>query len=610
MTAAAAAAAACLALLALVPEPSLAAFFSHDLLAQRAGVEVRASSAESARLFKAACAAAAVAWAAAVPALRLLCRGTTPQPAAAAARRPGLGDASARRGWIALLLCAAAAGLAQRTELLAHSLWFDEIAAFLDYSQWGVGASMGTYFSLANHPLHSMLVAAAIASTDTVSELTLRLPALACGLLAIPASAWLAWECAQQHPGGRSVRTHAGGTPAPLAPPALACIAAIAMLLMPLAVLESTESRGYSGMILCATLAGALWVRASRHTAEGAPAWWLGFAGACAIGCWMHPTFTALPVAYGMAALAMAAWPTAPSDRRTGGCALVALGLAAATAAALMSPLLPDALRVARELKASDGDEPSSIGIEGVLMAMQACGAWVPWAAGAGALLVVPGLARAWRAGHATRVAAFVPLVAAALLAAGTAIAGSWAYARFGLFTVPATCLAVALGVDTWLSQSRRAAALVAAATVGVAWTASTAMLGPRQQIREAVQWVAAHCDADDTVAAAGLHDNVAAMYAALISGDAAGTETIRSAGAGGSGLAAMQPAPDWLIVLYPALFERSGGAAAAATLGFTEVRRLPGWIDRGQGEVRVLSRLPQGRPAGSDPAQRSQNDG
>ena len=585
------------ALFAIVPDATIAAFFSHDLLAQRAGVDVRASCAESARLFRAACAAAAVAWITAIPVLRLIAgrarrarvldggRKAGRARRATAAPAPAAVNAGARRGdlswWIAALACAATAGLAQRADLLAHSLWFDEIAAFLDYSQWGVGASMGTYFSLANHPLHSMAVAAAINMTGTVSELIVRLPSLVAGLLAVPACAWLAWESARLL--GRADATR------------VAMLAAIAALLMPLAILASTESRGYAMMVLFAAIASAAQLRAMRGTAEGQPAWWLAYSGACALGCWTHPTFVALPLAHG----AVAAVTVLRGGVRNSMHALAniaALCLAAITTMAFTIPLLPDVLRVIGEFKAADGDEPTAVGIEGVLLTLQACGAWVPWAAGAGAMIVVPGAARAWRSGGAMRMAVWMPMLAAALLAIGSLLAGSWIYARFALFTVPATAVAAALGVQLWLDQPRRALAVGIPLTVALVWSASILTLGPRQPIREAVEWVAQSRTQGQVVASAGLADNVTVMYATVLDGDSASTDSIRSAGFGGTQLGELTPPPDYLIVLYPALFDRAGGAAQAKQLGLSQVRSFAGWIDQGQGEVRVYAR-PQPTP-------------
>jgi hypothetical protein len=616
MTIAAAAVGMLFVLMALVPDGTLAAFFSHDLLAQRAGVEVRASSTESARLFRAACAAAAVAWITAIPVLRLIANRAGPRPpASASTARAAAATGSGRterapscvrpgdlRWWVAALACAAAAGLAQRADILAQGLWFDEIAAFLDYSQWGVGASMGTYFSLANHPFHSMAVAAALNATGTVSEVVLRAPSLLAGLLSVPACAWLAWESAsgsdcRANPSAaaapdRRASPRAAGTPvaAPAAAGRLALLAAVAMMLMPLAILASTESRGYAMMILFAAIAGATQIRAMRQTSAGRPAWWLAYSGACALGCWTHPTFVALPLTHGLVA-SCTIMRRGRSASMPWFANIAALFLAALTTMALTSPLLPDVLRVIREFTASDGDEPTAIGVEGVLLVLQTCGAWVPWAAGIGAMLVVPGAARAWSAGGAMRMAVWLPALAAALLAVGSLLAGSWIYARFALFTVPATAIAAAIGVQVWLDQPRRTLALGVPLAVAAAWSASILTLGPRQPIRDAVEWIAQRRTEGQVVASAGLADNVTAMYATLLDGDAASPESIRSAGFGGTTLGALSPTPDYLIVLYPALFERAGGAAQAKALGLSPVRGFPGWIDQGQGEVRVYAR-------------------
>ena len=613
MTIAAAAVAVAFVLMALVPDATLAAFFSHDLLAQRAGVDVRASSAESARLFRAACAAAAVAWITAIPVLRLIAgraggvdrsgrtglsdrrddagrartAATTAETASAGCTPVPARDSL--RWWIAALACAAAAGLAQRADILAQSLWFDEIASFLDYSQWGVGASMGTYFSLANHPLHSMAVAAALNATGTVSELVLRAPSLLAGLLAVPACAWFAWESAC----GSDCRTNPIAAATPAATPSAACIAtlaAIAMLLMPLAILASTESRGYAMMILFAAIAGAAQLRALRQTDAGQPVWWLAYSGACALGCWTHPTFVALPLTHGAVA-ACTILRRGPRTSMPSIANLAALLLAAITTMALTIPLLPDVMRVIQEFTASDGDEPTAIGVEGVLLVLQTCGAWVPWAAGIGAMLVVPGAARAWTAGGAMRMAVWLPALAAALLAIGSLVAGSWIYARFALFTVPATAVAAALGVQLWLEQPRRVLAAGIPLTVALLWSASVLTLGPRQPIRDAVEWVAQRRTEGQLVASAGLADNVTAMYATVLDGDRASPDSIRSAGSGGSQLGGLTPSPDYLIVLYPSLFERAGGAAQAKELGLVPATTFPGWIDQGQGEVRVYAR-------------------
>ena len=189
------------------------------------------------------------------------------------------------------------------------------------------------------------------------------------------------------------------------------------------------------------------------------------------------------------------------------------------------------------------------------------------------------------------RMAVWLPALAAALLAIGSLLAGSWIYARFALFTVPATAVAAAIGAQLWFSQPTRALAFGVPLATALAWSASVLTLGPRQPIRDAVEWVAQRRTEGQVVASAGLADNVTAMYATVLDGRAASPNSIRSAGFGGTDLRTLVPTPDFLIVLYPAVFERSGGAAHAKELGLDPVRSFPGWIDQGQGEVRVYAR-------------------
>ncbi|MFM8643445.1 MAG: hypothetical protein ACKOEP_11565, partial [Phycisphaerales bacterium] len=51
------------------------------------------------------------------------------------------------------------AAVAARAAFLSDGLWYDEIAAFLGYSLNGPWHAASTYFSTANHVLHSVLVA-------------------------------------------------------------------------------------------------------------------------------------------------------------------------------------------------------------------------------------------------------------------------------------------------------------------------------------------------------------------------------------------------------------------------------------------------------------------
>jgi 4-amino-4-deoxy-L-arabinose transferase-like glycosyltransferase len=126
---------------------------------------------------------------------------------------------------------------------LGSGLWYDEIAAFLGYSLGGPGAAVGTYFTQANHVLHSLLAWCSTALFG-VDEVTVRLPSFLAGIGAVAAVGFLGRE--------------AGGV-------RLGAVAAALAAVMPTAVLPATEARGYSLMMLCAALATAHFVRGWRR---------------------------------------------------------------------------------------------------------------------------------------------------------------------------------------------------------------------------------------------------------------------------------------------------------------------------------------------------------
>ena len=143
------------------------------------------------------------------------------------------------RGFVMMLAAAAAVAALVRMPFLADSLWYDEIAAFLGYSLGGPGAAVGTYFTQANHVLHSLLAWCSTALFG-VDEVTVRLPSFLAGIGAVAAVGFLGRE--------------AGGA-------RLGAIAAALAAVMPTAVLPATEARGYSLMMLFAALASALFMR-------------------------------------------------------------------------------------------------------------------------------------------------------------------------------------------------------------------------------------------------------------------------------------------------------------------------------------------------------------
>ena len=131
----------------------------------------------------------------------------------------------------------------------------------------------------------------------------------------------------------------------------------------------------------------------------------------------------------------------------------------------------------------------------------------------------------------------------------------------------------------------RRSAGIAAASLAGLAWCASLAALGPRQQLREAVAFVAGHAVAGERAFAVGLPDDVHRWYAALMGVDMPGTGPYgRDAAA-----AISDPSMRWCVLLYPrALAERR---AQLEDAGFAVERSFGGWIDQGDGAILVLRR-------------------
>jgi hypothetical protein len=161
---------------------------------------------------------------------------------------------------------------------------------------------------------------------------------------------------------------------------------------------------------------------------------------------------------------------------------------------------------------------------------------------------------------------------------------GSWLYARFLAFTVPGIALLLAAGLLE-INDRKPIAARVVALLVASAWIASLATLGPRQQIREAVMYVASHRTPTEGAFAVGLPDDVHQWYAVPLRVDMPGS------GPYGSALEERlrDPGAAWAVLLYPRTLTAAAEQLRAA--GFVEEARFPGWIDAGGGEIIVLRR-------------------
>ncbi|HMN95174.1 MAG TPA: hypothetical protein PKC43_02305 [Phycisphaerales bacterium] len=501
-------------------------------------------------------------------------------------------------------LCALA--LALRIPRLGESLWYDEIASFMAFGQFGAGPTMGNYFTQSNHVLHGILTWIAVAIAGGVNEVVLRTPALLASIAAVPATWWLAREatgggsaqrraeaCAEAPWGdGRAAR---GSTaPALVVPWVAATVAAAA----PTWVL-SVEARGYSLMILASAVATALFLR-GRRLGRGVDR--ILYAVVIALGAWAHLVTITVALGHGLLV------GIECLRRRAGALADAgALALAALLTLVLYAPILPDMLRIRSEFRALDGDEPTLLGPEGMHALLQAGGAWTWWAALPGLLLAIVGAlsiglrsrasARAPEASSLAQLALARRALLAALLgvpvAVGlAAIGGSWLYARFLLFALPGCALLMGFGAA--LLIRRRAALLAPLALVILGpWIADLLLRPAKQPLRDAVAEVSAHRAKEDRVVAIGLPDHVLGWYGIL-----EGIEIVPTAPLGVDLESVLQrERPAWVIVLYP----RSVAGDRFDLLarhGFELATRHRGWVDWDNGDVLVYRRRDDGAAA------------
>ncbi|MFM8697422.1 MAG: hypothetical protein ACKOF7_01940, partial [Phycisphaerales bacterium] len=378
------------------------------------------------------------------------------------------------------------AAVAARAAFLSDGLWYDEIAAFLGYSFNGPWHAASTYFSTANHVLHSVLVAMSAGALGA-DELSLRLPSFLAGIGAVAAIAWLARE---------------------------ACVAGLvpwaagAAALMPVAVLPATESRGYSMMMLFAALATAAFLRARR--AGGA--WWLAYALAAALGTWSHLVTICVPAFHGLWCVVAAARAAGPDDRRRALAGAGAALLAGLLSAAFLAPVIPGIVALRDDFRALDGNEPSLLGPEGAGMLWSIGGTWWAWPSLVAMPLAVAGLRRAQQ-DRAYRQALVLSLGGVLVALAFPILLKSWLYARFLAFAVPGIALLLGGGAQA-IAARHRAAAAAACVVAVAAWLACLATLGPRQQLREATDLLASAMKPGERAVAVGLPDDVHRWYA------------------------------------------------------------------------------------------------
>jgi hypothetical protein len=421
-------------------------------------------------------------------------------------------------------------GLLVRATRLTESLWYDEIAAWRVFGVLGPGAIVSSYSEPSNHILHTLLSWCAVTwlQGGLGFELALRLPALLFSLGGVVAVFGL-------------VRLVSG--------PRAGLIAAGLMAVLPVAVLEGVEARGYSMMICFAALAD--WAFLANLKAERA--WrWVVYAGLCAAGTWTHPVTAFVPVGH---ALWLAGH--AVRHRRVGLVVRGGLAIAgsAAISIALYAPVIGQIVARRGMYASARGDEPLVFGPEGWHALLQLGGSWYWWAAWPGLALAVLGFARLRKDPAVPVTLLGLPVFVAVVLAAG-----SWMYARFALFSLPGAVLLAATGLEA-LARWRRPA---------------------KQPLRDAADCVRAGRVDDEPGLVVGLAHRVMDLYL----DDPAyslfhGADLERKLG---------EIDPVWVVLYYP----RSVSPQAYALLedhGFVVDRRFPGWVDWNNGDVIVYRR-------------------
>ena len=541
---------ACLSILFFPSQEAWTAWFTHPLLLDRIG-EVPSETVRGVRLLLMVAPITAVAWTAAPWLLRWFDR-VSPIPRFPSFPPP---PTFATKSMVVLLTVLA---LVPRLIRIDESLWYDEIAAMSSFSIHGPGPALGNYYALSNHVLHSALASLMIDANGGANELVLRTPALLAGIACVPAMFALA-------------RTVDGDR--------FGLIAAAVMALMPVAVLESVDARGYSLMMLFSILTTWQVVRISDGR-RGSTLWYAAFA---TLGCWSHFAFAFVPLGHALLALS---WLLRRHRRGPGLRLVTGLALGGLTTLLVLAPVLPSFLEIREEFVAVDGDEPSLFGIEAWKGLLQLGGSWYLWAA-------LPGLALALLGGTESsrwprlRIATIASIAGGLVTAVVLVVGDAWVYARFLLFLIPGSVLLIAAGIRALAFLPQRSEpAYVAVLILAVGWCTALAVRPARQPIRDAIETMAT---AGTSAWSIGLGDDVADYYASLLD------LRLRHAGDLGARLDAetLEAGPDRIVMLYPDLVTGPTRSRLEAA-GFTTVERFEGWLDWGHGDVELLTRPPR----------------
>ncbi len=454
------------------------------------------------------------------------------------------------------MMCLAAV---MRSTRITESLWYDEIASWMTYAGGAksIGAVIGNFFDPINQPFHTLLnyISVPLLTKELGLEIAFRMPAFVFSLLTVPVMFCLARSMGR----GNSTAVFAAGLSA----------------IVPVAVLEGTEARGYSMMIFFSAVVTWLLIKARRRQQ---PWLWALYAVACALGTWSHFVTAFVPIGHGVwlmwRAIRFREWQHCIH----GGIALI---LGAVITITLYSPIIPGMLAARGMFAVSSDSQPTILGIEGLHALLQLGGSWYWWAAIPGLVLLLIGLTISFRPQNLeTRTAVELATTGLPLMVIAVALSGTWVYARFSLFALPGVILLIAIAID-WLWKRRIALGLMAAGIVAIGSIADLALRPAKQPLRNAADYVHDHGSPNDRLLAIGLAHPVLRLY----TGDPKLTYVFKHGENLPRALATVQP--QWLIVDYPNSVKPETYRFIEQS-GFKEAVRFPGWADWTNGDVIV----------------------
>ena len=172
-----------------------------------------------------------------------------------------------------LLLTMSAAVL--RFERLDSQLWLDEVLTLVDIVRLPLGEIVSSFPSQNQHMLYSILAWLAVEIFGE-SAWALRLPAVVFGVLSL----WPLYAL--------GLRLVGHGK---------ALVAGLLMTFSYHHIWFSQNARGYTGLLVFATLATWLWIEATERRRW---AWWLSYSGAVFLGVWIQMTMLFVVAAHGL----------------------------------------------------------------------------------------------------------------------------------------------------------------------------------------------------------------------------------------------------------------------------------------------------------------------